>query len=160
MTEEATLASLAEIAVRLAADNTDDGQLPCGAVVARQGTVLATGVNTTLRDNDPTAHAEVAAVRAACRALGTTSLAGAIVVSSCEPCPMCHIAAVSAAIGQLVFVAPAAMAAEYGFASSAAMTAIRDRLEVARRADLLQHPMPGAAEPFRRYGARRSERAE
>jgi hypothetical protein len=73
-------------AVVLAIENAAEGQLPFGALVVRDGEVLATGVNTALRDIDPAAHAEVAAVRAACRAVGTLDLRGAEVYSSCEPC--------------------------------------------------------------------------
>jgi tRNA(Arg) A34 adenosine deaminase TadA/catechol 2,3-dioxygenase-like lactoylglutathione lyase family enzyme len=102
-------------AVRLAADNAAAGQLPFGALVVRDGEVVATGVNTTLRDNDPTAHAEVAAIRAACRLLRTTDLAGATVVASCEPCPMCVAVAHRAGIERIVFAASKEEAAAAGF---------------------------------------------
>jgi len=62
---------------------------PFGAVVARDGEILGEGCNRVLVDNDPTAHAEVLAVRAACRALGQYHLAGCVLYTSCEPCPMC-----------------------------------------------------------------------
>ena len=80
-------------AVDLAAGNAAAGQLPFGALVVRDGQVLATGVNTALRDHDPAAHAEVEAVRAACRALGVLHLTGAVIYTSCEPCPMCRAVA-------------------------------------------------------------------
>ena len=73
-------------AVELAEQNAAVGQLPFGAVVVRAGKELATGVNTALRDHDPAAHAEVEAVRNACRALGVLHLTGAVIYSSCEPC--------------------------------------------------------------------------
>ena len=66
-----------EQAVRLAAENGAAGQMPFGAVVVRAGSVLATGVNTSLADHDPSAHAEVAAIRAACKAAGSLDLRGA-----------------------------------------------------------------------------------
>ena len=77
-------------AVELAFDNATAGQLPFSVLVVRDGDVFATGVNTTLRDRDPVAHAEVAAVRNARHRLGQLNLTGATVVSSCEPCAMCH----------------------------------------------------------------------
>ena len=80
-------------AVRLATDNVTVGGFPfAGLVVADggRGEVIATGVNTCRRDADPAAHGEVEAIRAACRRLGRFDLSGAIVVSSCHPCPMCQ----------------------------------------------------------------------
>jgi tRNA(Arg) A34 adenosine deaminase TadA len=62
---------------------------PFGALVVRDGEVVATGFNQVISLNDPTAHAEVQAIRAACRTLGTFQLAGCDVYASCEPCPMC-----------------------------------------------------------------------
>ena len=62
---------------------------PFGAVVVRDGQVVATGVNLVTATNDPTAHAEVTAIRNAATALATFDLAGCAIYSSCEPCPMC-----------------------------------------------------------------------
>ena len=62
---------------------------PFGAVIARGGEVIAEGWNQVISGNDPTAHAEVVAIRRACAALGTFNLAGCEVYTSCEPCPMC-----------------------------------------------------------------------
>ncbi len=93
-------------AVDLAVRNATSGQLPFGAVVARGGEVVATGVNTALRDHDPAAHAEVAAIRAACRTLGTLTLAGTTLYSSCEPCPICHTVGIAADVEPIVYAAP------------------------------------------------------
>jgi guanine deaminase len=93
-------------AVQLALDNGAAGQLPFGAVVVRDGTVLATGVNTQLRDLDPTAHAEVAAVRNACRQLGVGHLGHATIYSSCEPCVICVTVAAAAGVTHIVYAAP------------------------------------------------------
>ena len=76
-------------AIRLATENVAQGGGPFGAVIVRDGQVLATGVNRVTANNDPTAHAEVSAIREACRRLGTYDLSGAVIYSSCEPCPMC-----------------------------------------------------------------------
>jgi tRNA(Arg) A34 adenosine deaminase TadA len=76
-------------AIALATANVASGGGPFGAVVVRDGKVIATGVNQVTATNDPTAHAEVVAIRAACKALGTFQLTGCTVYTSCEPCPMC-----------------------------------------------------------------------
>jgi tRNA(Arg) A34 adenosine deaminase TadA len=62
---------------------------PFGAVIVRDGLVVGEGANSVTRTNDPTAHAEVQAIRDACRALGVFSLEGCTIYTSCEPCPMC-----------------------------------------------------------------------
>ena len=77
------------MAIRLSIENVDNGGGPFGAVIVRDGNVIATGVNRVVPDTDPTAHAEIAAIRSACRKLGTFRLDGCTVYSSCEPCPMC-----------------------------------------------------------------------
>ncbi|MBO8448957.1 MAG: nucleoside deaminase [Bacteroidetes bacterium] len=76
-------------AIRLSEDNVRNGGGPFGAVIARDGEIVATGVNKVTSENDPTSHAEVNAIRAACKALGTFDLRGCEIYSSCEPCPMC-----------------------------------------------------------------------
>src|SRR3954467_1474846 len=76
-------------AIALATANVAAGGGPVGAVVVRNGEVLATGVNQVTATNDPTAHAEVVAIRAACAKLATFQLTSCVVYSSCEPCPMC-----------------------------------------------------------------------
>lgn len=78
------------MAIDLATANVASGRGgPFGAVVVRDGTVIAAEANSVTRTNDPTAHAEVNAIRAACTALGTFQLDGCDVYTSCEPCPMC-----------------------------------------------------------------------
>lgn len=78
-----------EMAIKLSIENIDRGGGPFGAVIVRDGVVIAKGANTVTLSNDPTAHAEINAIRAACGALQSFSLPGCIVYSSCEPCPMC-----------------------------------------------------------------------
>jgi guanine deaminase len=78
------------LAIRLAAENVEAGRGgPFGAVVVKDGRVVATGTNVVTSANDPTSHAEVVAIRAACKALGTFQLTGCDIYASCEPCPMC-----------------------------------------------------------------------
>lgn len=76
-------------AIRLSRENVSNGGGPFGAVIARKGEIVATGCNRVTASNDPTAHAEVSAIRAACRELGTFDLSGCTIYTSCEPCPMC-----------------------------------------------------------------------
>lgn len=78
-----------DMATDLSVENVDRGGGPFGAVIVRDGKVIATGVNSVTTLNDPTAHAEVSAIRAACRAMADFKLPGCVVYSSCEPCPMC-----------------------------------------------------------------------
>ena len=76
-------------AIELSIRNIDESGGPFGAVIVRKGKVVAEGANRVVPNNDPTAHAEVVAIRNACRELQTFDLAGCTVYSSCEPCPMC-----------------------------------------------------------------------
>ena len=76
-------------AIALAVDNVENGGGPFGAVIVKDGKVIATGTNRVTPNNDPTAHAEVCAIRAACAKLGTFNLCGCVLYTSCEPCPMC-----------------------------------------------------------------------
>jgi len=92
-----------EMAAKLAEDNVDRGGGPFGAVIVRDGKIISTGVNTVTIDNDPTAHAEVNAIREACRKEGTFSLKGCTVYSSCEPCPMCLSALYWAGVSRIFF---------------------------------------------------------
>lgn len=88
---------------------------PFGAVIVRDGKVIAEGWNQVTTSLDPTAHAEVTAIRAACRALNAFSLEGCAIYSSCEPCPMCLSAIYWARLDRLVFGATQADAAFAGF---------------------------------------------
>jgi tRNA(Arg) A34 adenosine deaminase TadA len=76
-------------AIAVAVRNVANGGGPFGAVVVRNGEIIARGANRVTPANDPTAHAEVEAIRAACRALGTFQLEGCDIYASSEPCPMC-----------------------------------------------------------------------
>jgi tRNA(Arg) A34 adenosine deaminase TadA len=77
-------------AIDLAVDNVRHGiGGPFGALVVKDGEVIATGTNRVTTSNDPTAHAEIVAIRAACQAVGTFRLDGCEIYTSCEPCPMC-----------------------------------------------------------------------
>ncbi|MEV8611401.1 nucleoside deaminase [Amycolatopsis sp. NPDC051373] len=101
--------------VRIATRNVADGGGPFGALVAKGRDIIATGVNRVTSSLDPTAHAEVVAIRAACQALGTFKLTGCVLVSSCEPCPMCLSSALWARVDGVVYAADRHDAAKAGF---------------------------------------------
>ena len=105
-------------AIRLSVDNVKNGGGPFGAVITRNGEIIATGVNRVTASSDPTAHAEVSAIRQACSKLGTFSLAGCEIYSSCEPCPMCLGAIYWARIDKLYFACKAEDAKNAGFDDS------------------------------------------
>lgn len=76
-------------AIQLSIKNIENGGGPFGAVIIKDGKIIATGVNRVTANNDPTAHAEVTAIRKAAKKLGTFDLRGCEIYTSCEPCPMC-----------------------------------------------------------------------
>lgn len=91
---------------------------PFGAVIVKDGRIIAEGWNEVTSSNDPTAHAEVVAIRRACVALSTFDLDGATIYSSCEPCPMCLSAIYWARCGRVVFANSREDAADIGFDDS------------------------------------------
>jgi guanine deaminase len=105
-------------AIDLAVRNVADGGGPFGAVVVHGGVQVATGQNRVTRDLDPTAHAEVQAIRAACRQAGVFSLAGMTLYASCEPCPMCIASSLWARLDRVVYAADREDAARGGFDDS------------------------------------------
>ena len=115
-------------AIRLSEENGENGGGPFGAVIARDGEIVATGVNRVTANCDPTAHAEVSAIREACRKLGTFDLAGYEIFSSCEPCPMCLGAIYWAHLDKLYFGNNKTDAKNIGFDDSF----IYDELELPR----------------------------
>ncbi len=102
-------------AVELAVDNVASGGGPFGAMIVRGNEALSTGVNRVTRDNDPTAHAEVVAIRSACTAIGDFSLVGCVLFTSCEPCPLCLSSALWARVDRVVYAADRDDAARGGF---------------------------------------------
>ncbi len=103
-------------AIALATENVVSGKGgPFAALIVRDGRIVGEGVNTVTASNDPTAHGEVNAIRAAARALGTFTLAGCQLYTSCEPCPMCLAAAYWARIEAVYYGSSAADAARAGF---------------------------------------------
>lgn len=77
-------------AIRLSIENVQSGNGgPFGTVIVKKGNIIASGVNKVTQSSDPTAHAEIVAIRSACETLGTFQLVGCEIYCSCEPCPMC-----------------------------------------------------------------------
>lgn len=110
---EAMHAALAQ-----ARDAAANGEVPIGAVAVYGGAIIATGQNRVLRDNDPTAHAEVVAIREACAKLGTFVLKDCEIYTSCEPCPMCLGAIYWAHVARIYFGNLASDASRIGFDDS------------------------------------------
>lgn len=102
-------------AIDLAAESVKKGGGPFGAVVVKDGKVIAESANSVTPDNDPTAHAEVNAIRLACKKLGTFMLDGCEIYASCEPCPMCLGAIYWAHIKTIYYAGTRSDAAKAGF---------------------------------------------
>lgn len=137
-------------AVRLAERNVSAGGGPFAALVVRDGEVVATGVNRVTADDDPTAHAEVTAIREACRVLGTFQLDGCEIYASSEPCPMC-LGAIHWARPQRVFYAnPHAVADAAGFDDGGIYEELCSPPE-ARALPTRQVEVPDAERPFRAW---------
>lgn len=106
-------------AIELAHANIAKGGRPFGAVVVKNGEVIASGVNEIHSTNDPTAHAELTAIRAASRKLGSPNLAGCAVYASGHPCPMCMAAMRMAGIGNVTYAYSNDDGAPYGLTTAA-----------------------------------------
>lgn len=118
MTESATVQheSFLRRAIALSVSNVESGNGgPFGAVITHNGEVVAEAGNSVFTTNDPTAHAEVNAIRAACRKLGVFRLDGCTIYTSCEPCPMCLAACYWAHLDRIFYAANAEDAARAGF---------------------------------------------
>ncbi|MDR0829379.1 MAG: nucleoside deaminase [Prevotellaceae bacterium] len=105
-------------AISLSRENIKKGGGPFGAVIVKEGKIVASGCNRVTCNNDPTAHAEVSAIRKACKKLETFSLENCEIYSSCEPCPMCLSAIYWARISKLYYGNTKKDAAKIGFDDS------------------------------------------
>lgn len=139
-------------ALRLASDSARSGGGPFGAVIARGGEVIATGSNQVTSTNDPTAHAEVVAIRAACQRVGTFRLDDCVLYASCEPCPMCLAAIYWARIPRVVFAATRTDAAQAGFDDEAIYSELAKPL-TERTVCMEQAAPPDANAPFQIWQA-------
>lgn len=138
-----------ERAVRLATESVAGSGGPFGAIVVRHGEVVGKGTNRVTADLDPTAHAEVVAIRAACRAIGDFSLAGTTMYASCEPCPLCLAAALWSRVDAVVYAADREAAARAGFDDAAFYRLLRPAPDPADWPVRVVHlPTPTSEEPF------------
>lgn len=145
-------------AIALAARNVAEGGGPFGAILVAPDGREFEGVNRVTRDNDPTAHAEVVAIRTAGRELGTFDLTGSVLYASCEPCPLCLSAALWARVDRVVFAADRHDAAAAGFDDATFYDLFGTPRE--RWTMPVEHaPSPEAAEPFTAWRAN-AERIE
>lgn len=103
------------LALRKAAEGVENKQAPFGAVIVRHGAVLSCRHNAVWSSTDITAHAEILAIRDACRSLNAVTLDGCTIYSTCEPCPMCFSACHWARIARIVYGARIEDAKRYGF---------------------------------------------
>ncbi|WEK00946.1 MAG: nucleoside deaminase [Candidatus Sphingomonas phytovorans] len=133
-------------AVDLARENVACGGRPFGAVVVKDGAIIATGVNEIIATHDPTAHAELGAIRAASRKLGSADLSGCTVYASGHPCPMCMAAMRMAGVAGVSFAYTNEEAEPFGL-STAAIYADLARPFDAQSMIIRHLPMDGAAEP-------------
>lgn len=135
-------------AVELAREGVDQGRGgPFGAVIVKGDVIVGEGSNEVLASQDPTCHAEVVAIRDACRNLGSFSLAGCEIYASSEPCPMCLGAIYWSRIDRIYFANTRDVAASHGFADDF----IYDELEKPvcdRGLPMVGMPLPDAESPF------------
>lgn len=105
-------------AIQMSLKSIENGGGPFGAVIVKNGEIIAKASNKVTQDNDPTAHAEVTAIRSAAKKLNTFNLSGCEIYTSCEPCPMCFGAIYWARLDKLYFANSKADARDIGFDDS------------------------------------------
>jgi tRNA(Arg) A34 adenosine deaminase TadA len=137
-------------AIDLAEESAQGGGGPFGALVVKDDRIVAEGTNRVTAGNDPTAHAEIVAIRRACEALDDFQLAGCTLYASCEPCPMCLGAIYWARPERVIYAAPHADATRAGFDDSMIYDEI-DRPPAERRLPMRQLLREEAQRPFRAW---------
>lgn len=144
-------------AIALAVENIRHGGGPFGAVVVRNGTVIARAANQVTTMNDPTAHAEILAIREACRTIDDFQLAGCELYTTCEPCPMCLGAIYWARPAQVYFACTRADAASAGFDDSLIYTEVTVE-PVKRRIPMIQELREEGLRVFEEWGRKQDRR--
>jgi guanine deaminase len=138
-------------AIQLSIEGVQSGQGgPFGAVIVKEGKIIAEGVNQVTSLNDPTAHAEVQAIRLACQKLGRFELKDCELYTSCEPCPMCFGAIYWAHISRIYFANTAADAASIGFDDSLIYNELKE-IHSQRRIPAIQMMREEALAGFRAW---------
>ena len=143
--------------IEIARKSVESGGGPFGAVIVKDGKIIAEAENTVTRDIDPSAHAEVNAIRKACRALGTHDLSQAEIYTSCEPCPMCLSTIYWAHLSGIHFAASRFNAAKAGFDDAF----IYDELEKSvgeRRIPMDGTRLPESNEPFAAWSLKKDKK--
>ncbi len=138
-------------AIELSIENVRSGRGgPFAAVVVKDGKIIAQGTNRVTSTNDPTAHAEIVAIREACQALGHFQLSGCEIYTTCEPCPMCLGAIYWARPAKLYFASTAKDAAAHGFDDALILEELRRPL-TQRRIPMIQLMREEALQAFRAW---------
>ena len=145
-------------AIELSIENVKNSGGPFGAVIVKDDEVIATGVNRVTANHDPTAHAEVSAIRAACEKLGTFDLEGCEIYTSCEPCPMCLGAIYWAHLDKIYYGNNKTDAARIGFDDSF----IYDELALERkdRKKVMEEMLPEEAKAAFRAWEEKTDKTE
>jgi len=141
-------------AVRLALENVENGGRPFGAVVVRAGEIVSRGVNTVMQSHDPTAHAEMNAIREAVRALGRADLSDCEIYASGEPCPMCYGAIHWARIPVVYYGCSGEDAAAVGFATTTLAAELCRPVPQRAAPRMVQYGREEALAAFRAWQAR------
>lgn len=134
-------------AVELATANVAHGGGPFGAVIVRGDELVSSGQNRVTRDLDPTAHAEVVAIRSACSVIGDFTLGGCTLYTSCEPCPLCLSAALWSRLDRVVYAADRNDAARGGF-DDRTFYELFERPRSEWSMTVSPHPLPDGFAPF------------
>lgn len=135
--------------IAMATENVARGGGPFACVIVKDGQVIAEGVNGVVPQHDPTAHAEVQAIRRACKKLGNHQLNDCVIYTSCEPCPMCFGAIYWARPKRVVYAATKEQAANAGFDDAMIYNAIANKGE--GNIPLAHEALPNANDPFEQW---------
>lgn len=139
-----------KMAINAARENVDIGGGPFGAVIVKEGEIISSGANKVTQVHDPTAHAEIVAIREACKKLGTHELEGCIIYSSTEPCPMCLGAIYWAGIKKIVFASDKLEAEKAGFIDAHIYREMSKDINQ-RELETEQLKIPGSGEEFKAW---------
>ena len=140
-----------QCAIALALENVQSNRGgPFGALIARNGKIIAEGSNRVTSTNDPTAHAEMVAIREACTHLGTFQLTGCEIYASCEPCPMCLAAIYWARLDRIYFAGTGSDAAKVGFDDSL-IYRVMAKPQAQRKIPMIQLMHEESLAPFRAW---------
>jgi tRNA(Arg) A34 adenosine deaminase TadA len=154
---ESELTEYVREAVRVSSEHVAKGGIPFSGVVVNDGRILGVGFNRVREDKDPTAHAEVVALREAAAKYGLHATAGATLIASGEPCALCYMASLYFGVGHIVHAADRKTAAQYGFDYSSSYSIFaEDPADWRIKVTSLQ--IPEATKPFEEFLAMNGRR--